>query len=203
MVVGMIPIQEIDQRGANPLRAKKIKGTFLRTTIFQLFLVLDIMSVTSEGSVAFPGEMGYGPFVSPLDTPSLWIDSLFFRLSSVTSSELLSGQCKLASLPTRLVSIGLQQRVYQIVTPRERSSPQMRNKTMRNVFKGFQVGGMGKPKAPKMHSLREVSSLNKGFSAMHAPHNVRPIHQSVKMETAKSASRPGRNVGVRGGHKVG
>lgn len=73
---------------------------------------------------------------------------------------------------------------------------------MRNVYKGFQVSGLGKPKAPKMHSLGEVSSINKGFSAMHAPRQIRGLHQSTKAETAKPASRPGRNVGVRGGFKV-
>lgn len=73
---------------------------------------------------------------------------------------------------------------------------------MRNVFKGFQVSGVGKPKAPKMHSLGEVSSLNKGFSTMHSPRQVRGLHQSTKVETAKPASRPGRNVGIRGGYKV-
>lgn len=73
---------------------------------------------------------------------------------------------------------------------------------MRNVYKGFQVSGVGKPKVPKMHSLGEVSSLNKGFSALHAPRQVRGLHQSTKVETAKTASRPGRNVGVRGGFRV-
>jgi hypothetical protein len=73
---------------------------------------------------------------------------------------------------------------------------------MRNVYKGFQVGKMAMPKAPSMHSLSEVSSLNKGFSALHAPRAIRPIHQSTKISTAKSASRPGKNVGVRGGHGV-
>ena len=67
---------------------------------------------------------------------------------------------------------------------------------MRNVFKGFQVSGVGKPKVPKMHSLGEVSSLNKGFSVMHAPRAIRPLHQSVKVETAKTAPRVGRNPGI-------
>lgn len=73
---------------------------------------------------------------------------------------------------------------------------------MRNVFKGFQVSGVGKPKAPKMHSLGEVSSMNKGFATMHSPRQIRGLHQSTKVETAKSAGRPGRNVGIRGGYKV-
>lgn len=73
---------------------------------------------------------------------------------------------------------------------------------MKNVFKGFQVSGMGKPKVPRMHSMGEVSSLNKGYASMHTPHQSRALHQSTKISTPKSASRPGRNVGIRGGYKV-
>ncbi len=67
---------------------------------------------------------------------------------------------------------------------------------MRNVFKGFQVSGVGKPKAPSMHSLGEVSSMNKGFSALHSPRQVRGLHQSTKIETAKPAVRIGKNPGI-------
>lgn len=66
---------------------------------------------------------------------------------------------------------------------------------MRNVVKGFQASKLA---VPKVHQVK----MNAAFNNHHAPTLKRPVLRIEKQQTAKNASRPGKNPGVRGGYKV-
>lgn len=67
---------------------------------------------------------------------------------------------------------------------------------MRNVFKGFQVSKMA---VPKLH----VAKMNQAFNVHHTPSLKRPVGRLEKQATAKTASRPGKNAGIKRGYEVG
>lgn len=197
MKVIIIPNRESTGRGSKSTPREKAKRNFPTHDNFSIsrrsFAFLSYLLQRHLPSFL---EGGMVPLFLLLSC-SPWISFPSFRLYFPPSSALRYRPFRQDSRRTQLASTGLRQRLYQIVTPR-RHCPSIRlgKQTMRNVFKGFQVSGVGKPKVPKMHSLGEVSSLNKGFSAFHAPRAIRPIHQSVKVETAKTAPRIGKNPGI-------
>ena len=67
---------------------------------------------------------------------------------------------------------------------------------MRNVVKGFEFSQMA---VPKVHA----ASINSAFNSRHGPKlgSSRLLHVPVA-KPPKNASRPGKNIGVRGGYKV-
>lgn len=67
---------------------------------------------------------------------------------------------------------------------------------MRNVFKGFQVSKMA---IPKIHEAK----INQGFSSMHTPSLKKSFLRQEKPITAKNASRPGKNAGIKRGREIG
>lgn len=67
---------------------------------------------------------------------------------------------------------------------------------MRNVVKGFEFSKMAVPK-------EHAAGINAAFNNHHAPKigSSRLLHVPAAKH-AKNATRPGKNVGVRGGYKV-
>jgi hypothetical protein len=67
---------------------------------------------------------------------------------------------------------------------------------MRNVVKGFEFSQMAVPKA-------HAANINAAFNSHHGPKlgSSRLLHVPAAKHP-KIASRPGKNVGVRGGYKV-